>query len=509
MRFERTLTKTLLTLMLLALCAGLLPPAAKAAESGADAAFCVAAVEGTVTVKTASGRTMPVTENMPLRGGWIVETAPASYTTLNMDGVPAISLGADTKIELRQNPGKKLMELYVSKGVVVFDLVDALAEDVSFLLHTPTALSNIRGTMGEVKVVSPMCTQMYLLAGRTEVANSVQLFAAPTEEDAAEASETPAEASVEARGEAVSDRLAARATAVYATILTVRSGDGRTTVFVENTNREVVVNGVTVPSGSKAEVPQSGAAPKVTPMTPADRQELGASLAARSGAPSSGNGQGAVPAAPMGIPGPPAGLQEDDNMLADDTSPLNQSILQAQQLNKVLTPELMSSAALEFLMSRYGVLYNTAQRYRADGGEEAVARYLETLPAEHAAGVREIEKRMAAQAAAEAEAANKAFQTSQAAKAAEENRKAGLGGSGTVNAWGGNSVQTTDDDDDDDWYEPTPVIERGGDIATEDLDMPPEKRGEQGESTPTGESGDDTMPIEPIGMTAPNLYARS
>ncbi|MCR5563015.1 MAG: FecR domain-containing protein, partial [Desulfovibrio sp.] len=102
---------------------------------------------------------------------------------------------------------------------------------------------------------------------------------------------------------------------IRGTILTVRSGGGRTTVFVENTMRQVVVNGVTVPSGNKAEVPVAGAAPKISPMTPADRQALGNELAARSGAqPAAGNGAGGASsgtmtaaATPAGAPAAPAG----------------------------------------------------------------------------------------------------------------------------------------------------------------------------------------------------------
>ncbi|MBE6441908.1 MAG: hypothetical protein E7022_06190 [Desulfovibrio desulfuricans] len=124
---------------------------------------------------------------------------------------------------------------------------------------------------------------------------------------------------------------------IRGTILSVRSGGGKTTVFVENTLRQVVVNGVTVPSGSKAEVPVAGAAPRVSPMTPADRQELGASLAARGG---SGGGAGGASsgvmaaasssAAPAAAASAPAGLNVD-NMLADSSSALSQAIALHQE----------------------------------------------------------------------------------------------------------------------------------------------------------------------------------
>lgn len=127
---------------------------------------------------------------------------------------------------------------------------------------------------------------------------------------------------------------------IRGTILSVRAGGGKTTVFVENTLRQVVVNGVTVPSGSKAEVPAAGAAPRVSPMTPADRQELGASLAARGDNSGPGGGAGGASsgvmaaasssAAPAAAASAPAGLNVD-NMLADSSSALSQAIALHQE----------------------------------------------------------------------------------------------------------------------------------------------------------------------------------
>jgi hypothetical protein len=68
---------------------------------------------------------------------------------------------------------------------------------------------------------------------------------------------------------------------IRGTILTVRASSSRTIVYVENTLRRVVVNGVSVPSGSKALVPRAGAVPQVSPFTPEDRRILGAELAVR------------------------------------------------------------------------------------------------------------------------------------------------------------------------------------------------------------------------------------
>ena len=133
---------------------------------------------------------------------------------------------------------------------------------------------------------------------------------------------------------------------IRGTIFAVRCGGGKTTVFVENTLRQMTVNGVTVPSGCKADVAAAGAAPTVSPMTPADRQEIGANLAANTGGqPKAGNGSGGTSsgtmvaaAAPADAPAAPEGLAVDE-MLADSSSALSESIslAQAQTLNREAT----------------------------------------------------------------------------------------------------------------------------------------------------------------------------
>jgi hypothetical protein len=69
---------------------------------------------------------------------------------------------------------------------------------------------------------------------------------------------------------------------IRGTIISVRTMDGLTTVYVENTTRNVFVNGLDIPSGNKITVPDDPA--RVEPITPSDRRELGTSLAFRGGA---------------------------------------------------------------------------------------------------------------------------------------------------------------------------------------------------------------------------------
>ncbi|MDR1396449.1 MAG: FecR family protein [Desulfarculales bacterium] len=66
---------------------------------------------------------------------------------------------------------------------------------------------------------------------------------------------------------------------IRGTVITLRSANGRSTVFVENTMRQVVVNGVNVPTGNKIVI-APGFPPAVQPIAPQDRREIGRDLAA-------------------------------------------------------------------------------------------------------------------------------------------------------------------------------------------------------------------------------------
>lgn len=61
---------------------------------------------------------------------------------------------------------------------------------------------------------------------------------------------------------------------IRGTILSIEAGQKTTTVFVENTMHQVLVNGIAVPSGSKAIVNALDAAPQIVPINPIDRQRI-------------------------------------------------------------------------------------------------------------------------------------------------------------------------------------------------------------------------------------------
>ncbi|MDR1125275.1 MAG: FecR family protein, partial [Deltaproteobacteria bacterium] len=60
---------------------------------------------------------------------------------------------------------------------------------------------------------------------------------------------------------------------IRGTILSLRAGDGTTTVYVENTTRAVYVNNINVPGGQKITIPADPIRPE--PILPQDRRNLG------------------------------------------------------------------------------------------------------------------------------------------------------------------------------------------------------------------------------------------
>jgi hypothetical protein len=69
---------------------------------------------------------------------------------------------------------------------------------------------------------------------------------------------------------------------IRGTIISVRTGNGVTTVYVENTTRAVYVNNINVPGGQKITIPSDPVRPE--PIQPQDRRNLGRDLAFRGGA---------------------------------------------------------------------------------------------------------------------------------------------------------------------------------------------------------------------------------
>jgi hypothetical protein len=106
---------------------------------------------------------------------------------------------------------------------------------------------------------------------------------------------------------------------IRGTILSLRTDNGTTTVYVENTTRAVYVNNINVPGGQKITIPGDPVRPE--PILPQDRRNLGRELAFR-------GGTGVAAAAPEPfedgftaetrlLPGAPNRLVPADTSLAD------------------------------------------------------------------------------------------------------------------------------------------------------------------------------------------------
>ena len=122
---------------------------------------------------------------------------------------------------------------------------------------------------------------------------------------------------------------------IRGTIITMRAVKGFTTVFVENTTRKVLVNGVNVPSGKKVTVP--GASIRPEDIRPEDRREIGRDLAFRGGI-------GVAAAAPE--PSSASERKSADYLLADYALPTPDTALGGLPLLDVVGPGSLSGGGL-------------------------------------------------------------------------------------------------------------------------------------------------------------------
>jgi hypothetical protein len=93
---------------------------------------------------------------------------------------------------------------------------------------------------------------------------------------------------------------------IRGSIVSMRSGNGSTSVYVENTLRQVYVNGTNVPQLNKITI-TPGQPPRIAPIAPQDRREIGRGLAFL-------GGNGSAAAAPE--PGNDAGTTATNNLTA-------------------------------------------------------------------------------------------------------------------------------------------------------------------------------------------------
>lgn len=137
-RIARNALSLLLTLTLLL---GLTVPALAADTA---AVMKLSRTEGTVTVTNASGRKMPLLDDMRLYNSYTVETGAASYAWINLDDTKLVKLSERTRVEVRKN-GKKL-DVLVIEGEIYGEVSKKLESDESLNVRTSTAIAGIRGT---------------------------------------------------------------------------------------------------------------------------------------------------------------------------------------------------------------------------------------------------------------------------------------------------------------------------------------------------------------------------
>ena len=164
---KRTPRVPSLFLAVLMLCLTALPAPASA-ESATAAAMQLVKTEGTVSVTSASRRSLTVRDNMRLYNGYRAETKAKSYAWISLDDVKLAKLDASTKAEVRKR-GKKL-ELLVSQGNLFFNVTSPLAADETMNIRTSTMLIGIRGTAGWIKAADEDTTEVYVLEGKVECA---------------------------------------------------------------------------------------------------------------------------------------------------------------------------------------------------------------------------------------------------------------------------------------------------------------------------------------------------
>lgn len=138
-----------------------------AAETAAAATLRLEKAEGTVTVSTAAGRTVPTTDGMRLYSGYVLETGTDSYAYVSLDSTKAVKLDASSRGEVSKS-GKKL-ELKAVSGKLFFNVTAPVKEDESLNIRTSTMVTGVRGTAGWVEVVDRSVSRVHLLEGTLTV----------------------------------------------------------------------------------------------------------------------------------------------------------------------------------------------------------------------------------------------------------------------------------------------------------------------------------------------------
>jgi len=105
---------------------------------------------GTVSVISGTGRNMSIINRMRVFDGYTVATGNDSIAYLSIDSKKTVKLDENTKISVVKKD--KVNEIQVITGTILFSVTEALKEDESLEVVTPTIAIGIRGTTGLVRV---------------------------------------------------------------------------------------------------------------------------------------------------------------------------------------------------------------------------------------------------------------------------------------------------------------------------------------------------------------------
>lgn len=127
----------------------LLPVSAQAAAAKATT-LRLETTEGTVSVKSASGRAVKYSDKSKLYSGYAVSTSAASYAWISLDDDSLIKLDENSAVTVKQS--RKKLEVQLDRGKVFFNVSKPLAADASLDIRTSNMSTGIRGTSGLVSV---------------------------------------------------------------------------------------------------------------------------------------------------------------------------------------------------------------------------------------------------------------------------------------------------------------------------------------------------------------------
>lgn len=138
-----------------------------AAEAAVGTTLRLEKTEGTVTVESASGKSLSLRNGMRLYSGTKIKTSEGSYAYISLDSGKAVKLDASSESEVRKS-GKKL-ELNLLSGELFFDVTVPLEKDESLNIRTSTMVTGVRGTSGYAVVYDCYHSEIVLLEGHLTI----------------------------------------------------------------------------------------------------------------------------------------------------------------------------------------------------------------------------------------------------------------------------------------------------------------------------------------------------